>query len=153
MSIIQKGKISQLEPNIYQSWAGSQLFSQAVQKLSLKNDRTRCGRRLSFLPGNQRLAVMRTTSRRAFTLVEMSVVVAIIGILYSTVCRCAENDSAGQRNCIEEQPAYFQNHSEQLLKITRNGLKVLRLGARWLYQAIPAIRLPRRPTGNRFVRA
>jgi len=38
MSIIQKGKISQLEPNITSLGPGSQLFSQSVQKLSLKND-------------------------------------------------------------------------------------------------------------------
>jgi len=38
MSIIQKGKVSQLEPNIMSAGPGSQLFAQVVQKLYLKND-------------------------------------------------------------------------------------------------------------------
>ncbi len=38
MSIVQKGKISQLEPNITSVGPGSQLFAQVVQKLYLKND-------------------------------------------------------------------------------------------------------------------
>lgn len=38
MSIIQKGKVSQLEPNIMSAGSGSQLFAQSVQKLYLKNE-------------------------------------------------------------------------------------------------------------------
>lgn len=38
MSIIQKGKISQIEPNIASAGTGSQLFAQSVQKLYLKNE-------------------------------------------------------------------------------------------------------------------
>ena len=38
MSIIQKGKVSQIEPNIASAGLGSQLFAQSVQKLYLKNE-------------------------------------------------------------------------------------------------------------------
>jgi twitching motility protein PilT len=38
MSILQKGKVSQLEPNIVSAGIGSQLFSQAVHKLYLQNE-------------------------------------------------------------------------------------------------------------------
>ncbi|HAE39924.1 MAG TPA: hypothetical protein DCG57_15045 [Candidatus Riflebacteria bacterium] len=38
MSIIQKGKVTQIEPNIASAGPGSQLFAQSVQKLYLKNE-------------------------------------------------------------------------------------------------------------------
>lgn len=38
MSIVQKGKVSQLEPNIGSAGPGSQLFAQSVQKLYLQNE-------------------------------------------------------------------------------------------------------------------
>lgn len=55
MSIIQKGKVSQLEPNIVSAGVGSQLFSQSVQKLYLANelDRTAGEGFLEFYRGTR----------------------------------------------------------------------------------------------------
>ncbi len=55
MSIVQKGKMSQLEPNIGSLGPGSQLFSQSVQKLYLKNelDRTAGEGFLEFYRGTR----------------------------------------------------------------------------------------------------
>lgn len=55
MSIVQKGKVSQLEPNIMSVGAGSQLFAQSIQKLYLKNelDRTAGEDFLDFYRGTR----------------------------------------------------------------------------------------------------
>ncbi|MDD2999275.1 MAG: hypothetical protein PHV05_09465, partial [Candidatus Riflebacteria bacterium] len=55
MSIIQKGKVSQLEPNIASLGPGSQVFGQSVQKLSQKNelDRTAGENLLDFYRGTR----------------------------------------------------------------------------------------------------
>jgi Tfp pilus assembly pilus retraction ATPase PilT len=37
-SIVQKGKVAQLEPNIMSAGEGSQVFAQHLQKLYMKNE-------------------------------------------------------------------------------------------------------------------